>query len=37
MSTIVQIILIISVTLVALIWITAKYDSDRNNSKKKKK
>lgn len=35
MNTIVQIILIISVTLVALIWIAAKYDSDRNNSKKK--
>lgn len=35
MSTIVQMTVIICVTLVALIWITAKYDSDRNNSKKK--
>nr|DAG95450.1 MAG TPA: shock protein B [Crassvirales sp.] len=35
MSTAVQMTVIICVTLVALIWIAAKYDSDRNNSKKK--
>ena len=35
MSTAVQMTAVICVTLVALIWITAKYDNDRNNSKKK--
>lgn len=34
MSTGVQITLIICVTLIALIWILAKYDTDENNKKK---
>jgi hypothetical protein len=34
MSTGVQITLIICVTLIALIWILAKYGTDENNKKK---
>lgn len=34
MSTGVQITLIICVTLIALIWILAKYGTDKNNKKK---